>query len=119
MEMGSHPSSANSSSNPHTPCRRGRQHLTSQRSRAQHSQPSTAGSRGPPGERGAEVPVPTAASERGGDLCQVGGRNFKATREVFTDSLLSVCRHLLHTLHFLQLQHTTSSRLSQLMTTMN
>ena len=90
MEMGSHPSSANSSSNPHTPCRRGRQHLTSQRSRAQHSQPSTAGSRGSPGERGAGVPVPTAASERGGDLCQVGGRNFKATREVFTDSLLSL-----------------------------
>lgn len=46
METGSHSSSPNSSYNPHTPCRRGRQHLTSQRGEAQHSQPSAAGSRG-------------------------------------------------------------------------
>lgn len=46
VETGSHSSSPNSSSSPHSPCRRGRQHLTSQRSEAQHSQPSAAGSRG-------------------------------------------------------------------------
>ena len=71
-----------------------------------------------PLQQGAGVPAPTAASEQGGDLCQVSGRNSKGTREAFTVSS-SVCRRLLLTLSSLQSQHTTSSRLSQVMTAMN